>query len=101
MCGWWDERNGGSSVELTGAERDALDYLYGGGDETVECRSMRWVVTRFPQKCVSVMHKGKMTLPARTRMVLERAKVEGKFGSCYTCEACMAASAKEIHGAGG
>ena len=86
------------SEPLTGAEQDALDYLYGGGDETIECRSAEWVVTRFSQKCVSVMHKGPMTLPAGTRMILERAKVEGQFGSCYTCEACMKASAKEIHG---
>jgi hypothetical protein len=41
------------SESLTGVERDALEYLYGGGDEVIECCSMRWVVTRFPQKCVS------------------------------------------------
>ena len=83
-------------VDLTGGEREALEYLYSGGDETIECWSARWVVTRVPQKCVSILHKGKMTLPAGSRMALERAKVEGEFGSCYTCEACMVASAKEM-----
>lgn len=84
------------STELSGPEKDALDYLYGGGDEEIECQSAVWVITRYPQKCVSILHKGKMTQPAGTRMILERAKVEGKFGSCYTCEACIKASAREL-----
>ena len=86
----------GKRKALTGAEYDALEYLYGGGDETIECRSMRWVTTRYPQKCVSVMHDGAMTMPAGTRMILERAKVEGRFGSCYTCVACIKAAQKEL-----
>ena len=77
-------------------EKEALEYLYGGGDETIECRTMVWVKTRFPQKCVSVLHKGKMTLAAGSRMVLERAKVEGRFGSCYTCEDCICAAVREL-----
>ena len=84
------------SIALTIAQKEALEYLYGGGDETIECRSMSWVVIRQKQKCLSVMHKGRMTFQAGTRMVLERAKVEGRFGSCYTCEACIKAAQKEI-----
>lgn len=84
------------STELSGHEIDALDYLYNGGDEEILCRSMVWVVTRYPQKCVSILHKGRMTQPAGSRMVLERAKVDGKFGSCYTCESCLRKSAEEI-----
>jgi hypothetical protein len=84
------------SWPLTTREQESLEYLYGGGDEQIECRSMAWVVTRFPQKCVSVMHEGPMTIAAGTRMVLERAKVEGQFGSCYTCEACIKASWREL-----
>ena len=84
------------SAQLTGAEKDALAYLYGGGDEEVECGSMRWVTTRFSQECLSVLHTGEMTLPAGTRMILERAKVEGRFGSCYTCKPCIQTAAKEI-----
>ena len=83
---------------LTDKELDAVDYLSGVGTEDVEleCRSLGWVQTRYPQKCLSVLHKGKQTQPAGTRMVAERAKVEGKFGTCYTCEPCVKAAAKEL-----
>jgi hypothetical protein len=86
------------ATDLTGAQKDALDYLYGGGDETIECQKAEWVVTRHPQKCVSVLHKGVMTMPAGTRMVRETAKVEGQFGSCYTCLTCLAAVQMELEG---
>jgi hypothetical protein len=84
------------SKSLVEFEKEALEYLYGGGDETIECRSMVWVITRHSHKCVSVMHKGPMTQPKGARMVLERAKVDGRFGSCYTCEACIQAAAREL-----
>lgn len=85
------------SEQLTGIERDALDYLYGGDrDVEIVCHSMKWVVTRFKQKCVSVLHKGAMWQPVGSRMVLERARVDGEFGSCYTCESCVKAARKEI-----
>jgi hypothetical protein len=84
--------------DLTDKELYAVDYLYGVGTEDValECRSLGWVKIRYPQKCVSVLHKGKMTQLAGTRMVAERAKVEGKFGTCYTCEPCVKAAAKDM-----
>lgn len=81
---------------LTASQKDALEYLYGGGDETIECHSANWVKTRFPQKCLSLLHKGKMTPPAGALMILERAKVDGKFGSCYTCEVCIQAAQEEF-----
>lgn len=84
------------SETLKAIEREALEYLYGGGDEEIECRTMVWVVTRFPQKCFSVMHKGPMTQPVGSRMVLERAKVEGRFGSCHTCEECVRKAKEEL-----
>jgi hypothetical protein len=46
--------------------------------------------------CLSSLHKGEMVQPAGTRMVAERARVEGKFGTCYTCESCVKAAAKEM-----
>lgn len=85
------------SEPLSGAEQDALEYLYGGGDEQIECRSYVWVVTRYSQQCLSIMHKGKMTQPAGSRMVMERAKVEGKFGTCYTCASCISKARAEIN----
>jgi len=84
------------SQALSGLQIDALEYLYGGGDEHIECRTIRWVITRQKQKCVSVLHKGAMTQPKGSRMVLERAKVEGEFGSCYTCESCLKKAIEEL-----
>lgn len=84
------------SKPLIESEKEALEYLYSGGDETIECRSMVWVMTRYSHKCVSIMHKGPMTQPKGARMILERAKVDGQFGSCYTCEACIQAAAREL-----
>ena len=84
------------SDKLRGAELDALDYLWGGGDEEIVCRSVVWVVTRYPHQCMSILHKGTAVLPAGTRMVLERARVDGQFGSCYTCESCIEKCKKEL-----
>jgi hypothetical protein len=86
------------SWELLDWEQEALDYLYGGGDETIECRSAVWVNTRYPQMCLSIMHTGEQVQPKGARMICERAKVEGKFGTCYTCEPCIKKSAKELRG---
>lgn len=82
---------------LTNKELYAIDYLYGVGTEDyeMECRSLGWVHIRYPQNCVSILHKGKTAELAGTRMVSERAKVEGKFCTCYTCETCVKAAAKE------
>ena len=67
-----------------------------GGDEKIECRSARWVVIRFPQQCVSVYHQKPANFASGTRMILERAKVEGRFGSCYTCKECVERAQKEL-----
>jgi len=86
------------SEPLTGFERDAIDYLYGGDrDVEIVCRSMVWVKTRCKQKCVSILHKGPMKQPVGVRMVLERARVDGQFGSCYTCESCIRKAQAEMH----
>ena len=84
------------SAPLSGTERDALDWLYGGGEEKIECWSARWVVTRYKQKCVSVLHKGAFTQPVGVKMIAERAKVEGRFGTCYTCEKCIKNAIEEL-----
>lgn len=84
------------STQLTDAEHDAINYLYGGDDVQIECYSVAWVRIRYPQECWSVFHKEKMTQPAGARMVVERAKVDGRFGSCYTCESCVAKSRAEL-----
>jgi hypothetical protein len=82
---------------LTPAERDAMHYLYAGGEEEIVCQSMRWVVTRFSHECFSVLHRcNPPTLPKGSRMVLERARVDGKFGSCYTCADCVQKTIAEL-----
>jgi hypothetical protein len=68
----------------------------GAEDVEMECRSLGWVRTRYPHQCLSILHNGKRVQPAGTRMVAERAKVEGKFGTCYTCELCVKAAAKDM-----
>ena len=86
------------STQLTPAERESLDYLYGGDrDVEIVCHSSAWVVTRYSHKCLSVLHKGKLNVMAGSRMILERAKVDGQFGSSYTCEDCIKASQRELN----
>lgn len=81
---------------LTSAEQDALEYLYGGGDETVEFHSAVWVKTRYRHTCLSLVHDGLPQQPIGSRMVLERAKVEGRVGNCYTCAACIEDVVREL-----
>jgi hypothetical protein len=76
--------------KLSRIECEAIEWLYGGDrDVEIVCWSAAWVRTRCKQKCISVMHKGPMKQPVGSRMVLERARVDGQFGSCYTCENCV------------
>jgi hypothetical protein len=84
---------------LTDQESNALAYLYGGGDETIECHRLEWVVTRYSHGCWSVLHAGPATVPAGRRMVRETAKVDGQFGTCYTCESCVRLAIAEDEGA--
>jgi hypothetical protein len=85
------------SQPLTQQEGYALGYLYGGDrDVRIECHSAQWVVTRHTQRCFSVLHKGNDLIPAGTRTIVERAKVDGYFRSCYTCKNCIRLAAKEM-----
>lgn len=85
------------SKTLSVAEDEAIHYLYGGDDETPEYWSAQWVKIRCPQTCFSVYHgKKSATFPPGTRMLVERAKIEGQFRSCYTCAECMRKADAEI-----
>lgn len=84
------------SVPLTRSEDEAMSYLYGGGDEEVECRSVSWVTIKYPQECFSIMHDGPSKSPSGVKMIAERAKVEGKFGTSYTCMGCIKAALAEL-----
>jgi hypothetical protein len=84
------------SSELNESEKDALEYLYSGGEETIECHRAVWVKTRYTQKCCGLLHKGPMGQSAGTVMVRETAKVDGQFGSCYTCKDCLRKTQEEL-----
>jgi len=83
---------------LTPLQVNAISYLYGGDrDVTIECWSVKWVVTRYSHHCVSIYHKGKpCAIPAGSRVIVERAKVDGQFGSCYTCSSCLERAIMEL-----
>lgn len=87
----------GKRKPMTKRQKEAIQWLYGGGDEEIVCWSVQWVVTRYPHECYSVYHEGKAgKIPAGTRVVVERAKVEGRFGTCYTCNDCLKRAQMEI-----
>lgn len=84
--------------------RHVKDYLYGGGkgDEIVECYHYKAVTTRQSHACFSPYHKdadGKFSsqqYPAGTLMIVESAKFDGDFRSCYTCEPCISKAEEEL-----
>lgn len=85
---------------------DIEGWLYGGDRDTeVNYRRADVVRVRFPQLCSGAYHKdslhesqplGKREMPAGTRMVCERAVVDGDWCSCYTCEGCIVESVAEL-----
>jgi hypothetical protein len=76
--------------------------LYGGGDETIECRKVYLVKIRYPQLCMAYNHAPAYSslklreMPAGTQMIRETAKVDGQFGTCYTCLPCIVQTEKEL-----
>lgn len=70
-------------------------WLYGGDiDVDVSHRTAKVVRIRYPQVCCSGYHDG--TVPAGTAMIAERALVDGKWVTCYTCKDCIDKSVKEL-----
>lgn len=79
-----------------------MDWLYGGEYE-IECRKIALVKTRYAHDCMSIYHDSRYyntttprEIPAGTFAIVERAKVEGKFGSCYTCFGCVKQSERDL-----
>lgn len=77
---------------------DALGWLYGGDrDVDIQCLRVKRVRIRYSQVCCSVYHKRKIKkLPAGTEVVRETAKVDGVFGTAYTCLGCIAKAHKDL-----
>jgi hypothetical protein len=66
------------------------DPFDGERDVDIRCQSVRVVTTRTVRQCVG--HGGRDTahqMAPGTRARLERALVEGVWGSYYICVACM------------
>jgi len=71
------------------------DWLY-GGDYEIECRKVSAVIAKYRHTCHSIYHgNGVGIIEPGTLCIVERAKVDGKFGSCYTCEPCIARAERE------
>jgi hypothetical protein len=71
---------------------ELFDGMY-GGDEGVEQLSVKVVKTRIPHKCPGTFI-GLHDVPARSRMVMEKAIVDGEWRTCHTCEDCVVNFAK-------
>lgn len=74
-------------------------WLYGGDRDTdVSHEQYKAVRIRFSQVCCGAYHEHKANreLPAGTVMIRETALVDGRWGSCYTCERCIALAEVEL-----
>ena len=69
------------------SEEDYLDYDVGAGDRDVDIRyqSTKLVKTRKPHLCVLCDTE----IPSKTKMLRDKAIVEGEWGSCYMCIPCL------------
>ena len=79
------------SVNVTGAtayiEYDPFD---GDRDIDIECRMVRLVVTKAIHECTGIPGlSDRHDIPVGSTVRRESAKVEGRFGTCYTCLPCM------------
>lgn len=82
-------------------ERADLDYTVfnpfeGDRDVDIQCRKVAIVTTRKPHECMAAYLIGDgHVIPVGNRAQKESAKVEGKFGSCYSCLKCLDVLMKE------
>lgn len=79
------------------SEDEYLDFNpfdEGKGDYAIECRTVRIVTTRKPHPCMASYlvtderRKGHFIEPG-ARAYKESAKVEGQFGTAYSCLPCL------------
>ena len=71
------------------AEYLRYDPFDGDRDVSIKCRTVKLVTTRAPRKCLDPMKGELHDIPAGTRARYEHALADGKWGSFYTCVACM------------
>ena len=71
-------------------EYTTFNPFEGDRDVDIQCRKVRVVTTRKPHDCMAAYLIGDgHVIPIGDRAVKESAKVEGKFGSCYSCLKCL------------
>lgn len=71
--------------------------MYSDGDADVRCYSRRVVVTRRPHKCPGMFLEALHDIPVETTAVVERAIVDGEWGTCYTCAGCIESWDSKYH----
>lgn len=76
-------------------DQDYLNFYPFEGDKEpphIECRSVKIVTTKVLHWCavgILLEPQNDHEISPGTRAVVERAKVDGKFGSCYYCLDCL------------
>lgn len=71
------------------------DGMFHPGEAEIECQRICIVVTRHSQWCAACNDFKGGYHPAGARMMRDSAKVDGQFGTAYTCLPCIEAWAKE------
>ena len=73
----------------------------GKGDCHIECRKVQIVTIRKEQPCMASYlvppSYDPHVISANSRAYKESAKVEGKFGTCYSCLPCLDALLNNSH----
>ena len=67
---------------------------FGPDDCDKECMSSKIVTTRAEHECVFSGYKHK--IPTGEKAWRESGKVEGRFGSCYSCLKCLDQCARRL-----
>lgn len=69
--------------------------MYAGDDGDVRMYSAKVVRPTKGKKCPGNFAEALHDVAAKTRGVVERALIDGKWRSCYTCEDCIITWAKK------
>ena len=67
---------------------DNFEGMYSDGDD-VRLYSRRAVTTKTAHKCPGNFLEALHEIPVGSRAVVERALVDGKWATCYTCSDCI------------
>lgn len=94
MTPFTERRVGRPRRALTDAEYVKSAYsMYGVDECDIRCRTVRMTTTRKEHRCMCPAgppYGKEHSIPAGARAVIDRAIVDGEWGSCYTCLPCLA-----------